>query len=351
MEVQGLNKENTQMKIIVPMAGRGSRLRPHTLTIPKPLIPVAGQPIVHRLIKDIAYVLKQPIEEIAFVLGDPAFFGDDVVDSLTHLAHSLGANASIYRQDQPLGTGHAIMSAKDSLSGPAVIAYADTLIRAEFDLDPNADAVIWTKEVDNPEAYGVVKLNENNDIIELVEKPKTFVSNQAVIGIYYFKDVAVLKQKLQEVLDENVKNGGEYQINDGIKRMMADGKVFKTGTVSEWMDCGNKDITLETNSKMLGFLSNEGVEQMIAPSVKLENSKIIEPCFIDEDVILKNSAIGPNVSIGSHCIIENSTVKNSLIQSNTTIKNANLVEAMIGNHVQFDGKFTKISIGDYSVLE
>ena len=148
------------MKIIVPMAGRGSRLRPHSLTVPKPLIPVAGQPIVHRLVKDIAKVLNQPIEEIAFVLGDPAWFGDDVVASLKDLAKSLGAKASIYRQDQPLGTGHAIMCAKESLSGPAVIAYADTLIRASFNLDPEADAVLWVKQVEKPEAYGVVKFND-----------------------------------------------------------------------------------------------------------------------------------------------------------------------------------------------
>ncbi|WP_100610440.1 sugar phosphate nucleotidyltransferase [Confluentibacter lentus] len=339
------------MKIIVPMAGRGSRLRPHSITVPKPLIPVAGQPIVHRLVKDIAKVLKQPIEEVAFVLGDPAWFGDDVVESLKKLATDLGAKASIYRQDQPLGTGHAIMCAKPSLSGQAVIAYADTLIRAEFDLDPAADSVIWTKQVDNPEAYGVVKLNEKQEIVELVEKSKTFISDQAVIGIYYFKDVAVLKDKLQEVLDENVMNGGEYQINDGIKRMMADGKVFKTGTVDEWMDCGNKAITLETNTKMLGFLKADGEEQLIAASVKLDNSKIIEPCFIGEHVILKNTTIGPNVSIGNHCVVENTTVKNSLIQNHTVIKNANLDNAMIGNYVEFNGDFKSISIGDYSVLE
>lgn len=333
------------------MAGRGSRLRPHSLTVPKPLIPVAGQPIVHRLVKDIAKVLKQPIEEVAFVLGDPAFFGDDVVESLTELAEDLGAKASIYRQDQPLGTGHAIMSAKPSLSGPAVIAYADTLIRAEFDLDPSADSVIWTKQVDNPEAYGVVKLNDNQEIVELVEKPETFVSDQAVIGIYYFKDVAVLKAKLQEVLDENVMNGGEYQINDGIKRMMADGKVFKTGTVDEWMDCGNKNVTLETNTKMLGFLKADGEEQLVDDSVVLENSEVIEPCFIAKGTVLKNTTVGPNVSIGKDCVIENSTVKNSLIQNQTTIKNANLDEAMIGNHVKYNGDFTKISIGDYTVME
>ena len=181
------------MKIIVPMAGRGSRLRPHTLTIPKPLIPVAGKPIVHRLITDIAAILKEEIEEIAFILGDPAWFGDAVVESLIELANGLGAKASIYRQLDPKGTGHAIMCAEPSLSGPAVIAYADTLIRANFNLDKEADSVIWTKQVNNPEAYGVVNLNDKNEIIELVEKPTQFVSDQAVIGIYYFKDVGVLK--------------------------------------------------------------------------------------------------------------------------------------------------------------
>lgn len=333
------------------MAGRGSRLRPHSLTVPKPLIPVAGQPIVHRLVKDIAKVLKQPIEEIAFVLGDPAFFGEDVVESLTKLAEDLGAKASIYRQDQPLGTGHAIMSAKPSLSGPAVIAYADTLIRAEFDLDPTADSVIWTKHVSNPEAYGVVKLNKDQNIVELVEKPETFVSDQAVIGIYYFKDVAVLKEKLQEVLDENIMNGGEYQINDGIKRMMADGRIFKTGTVDEWMDCGNKAVTLETNAKMLGFLTADQEEELIHSSVVLENSKIIEPCFIGKGTVLKNATVGPHVSIGTNCVIENASVKYSLIQNQTHIKNATLDEAMIGNHVTYNGEYTKISVGDYSVLE
>ena len=333
------------------MAGRGSRLRPHTLTVPKPLIPVAGQPIVHRLVKDIAKVINEPIEEIAFILGDPAFFGDDVVKSLQALAQSLGANVSVYRQDQPLGTGHAIMCAKESLSGPAVIAYADTLIRADFNLDPDADAVIWVKQVERPEAYGVVKLNEKNEIIELVEKPKDFISDLAVIGIYYFKDVSILKSELQHVLDNNIVNGGEYQINDGIKRMMANGNIFKTGEVDEWMDCGNKAVTVDTNNRMLGFLQKDGEEQMIASSVQLNNSKILEPCYIGENVIISNSTVGPNVSIGDDCELTNVTVKNSLIQSHNTIKNANLDGAMIGNHVHYDGHFKTVSIGDYSVLE
>jgi glucose-1-phosphate thymidylyltransferase len=332
------------------MAGRGSRLRPHSLTVPKPLIPIANKPIVHRLVRDIANILSEPVEEIAFILGDPAFFGDEVVKSLEELAKSLGAKASIYRQLQPLGTGHAIMCAEPSLSGPAVVAYADTLIRADFELDPAADAVIWTKEVDRPEAYGVVKLNEKDEITELVEKPQEFVSNQAVIGIYYFKEIADLKTELQYVIDNEIINGGEYQINDGIKRLMASGNIFKTGTVDEWMDCGNKQVAIDTNTRVMKFMVSDGSEEL-KTNATLENSTIIEPCVIADDVVLKNATVGPHVSIGSGSVIENSTIKNSLIQTNTTIKNADLDLAMIGNHVKYDGNFKHISIGDYSVME
>lgn len=330
------------------MAGRGSRLRPHTLTVPKPLIPIAGKPIVHRLVEDIAKVLDEKIDEIAFVIG--ADFGEQVENDLRQIAESLGAKASIYIQDKPLGTGHAIMCAKDSLDGPAVIAYADTLFKADFSLNREADGVIWVKQVENPSAYGVVKLNENREITDLVEKPKDYVSDLAVIGIYYFKDVAVLKNELQQVLDQNIIRGGEYQINDGIEAMKKNGLKFVPGKVNEWMDCGNKAVTVETNSRMLNFLHRDG-EKLISDSLKIENSEIIEPCFIGENVELKNAKIGPNVSIGDGCKILDSTIKNSLIQAETEIKNANLDQAMIGNHAKFNGKFTAISIGDYSVLE
>lgn len=336
------------MKIIVPMAGRGSRLRPHTLTIPKPLIPVAGKPIVHRLVEDIAGVLNQQIDEIAFIIHES--FGQKVEEELLAIAQKLGAKGTIYYQNEALGTGHAIMCAKESLSGPAVIAYADTLIRADFDLDKEADSVIWVKQVDQPEAFGVVKLNANNEIVELVEKPATFVSDLAVIGIYYFKDIAVLKNELQLVLDNNIIHGGEYQINEGIKQMMAKGMKFVPGKVEEWMDCGNKNVTVETNSRMLGFLHTDG-ESLVDESVKLENATIIPPCYIGKNVVLINATVGPNVSLGDGCHVVNSTVKNSLVQTHSHIKNAVLDNAMIGNHASFDGNFTSISIGDYSVLE
>ena len=337
------------MKIIVPMAGRGSRLRPHTLTVPKPLVPVAGTPIVEQLVNDIAQVVNQPISEVAFVLGDPAFFGDDVVQHLTQVAKNLGAKASTYRQLDPLGTGHAIMCAEASLEGPAVVAYADTLIRADFAIDPTADAQIWVKKVAQPEAYGVVQLDTTNAITELLEKPKEFVSDLAVIGIYYFKAIEELKAELQQVIEQQLTHGGEYQINDGIKGMMAKGKRFVPGEVKEWMDCGNKEITVETNSKMLRFLAAEGKE-LIDPSAILENTTLTPPCYIGKNVVLKNVTLGPGVSIGEGTQVINSTLKDSIIQKNSVVENAQLEKAMIGNHVRYNGAYTSISIGDYSEL-
>jgi glucose-1-phosphate thymidylyltransferase len=196
----------------------------------------------------------------------------------------------------------------------------------------------------------VVELNEQHEIVSLVEKPTSYVSDLAVIGIYYFKEVAQLKQALKEVIDLRISHSGEYQINDGIKRMMAEGKRFVTGAVTDWMDCGNKQVTVETNARMLDHLHAEG-EPLIADDLVLEHSTVIGPCAIAAGVRLVNSIIGPHVSIGPNTVVENATLTNSIIQSNSFIKNCTLDQAMIGNHVIFDGSFTKVSLGDYTVLE
>jgi len=335
------------MKIIVPMAGRGSRLRPHTLTVPKPLIPIAGKPIVHRLVEDIAGVINQPIDEIAFIIHKD--FGPQVEKELVAIAEKLGAHGTIYYQNEALGTAHAIMCAKDSMLGPIVVAYADTLFRADFTLDTSADSVIWVKQVDDPSAFGVVKL-EDGRIVDFVEKPKDFVSDLAIIGIYYFKSGETLREELQYLLDNNVVKGGEYQLTDGLENMKSKGHKFVPGKVDEWMDCGNKNVTVETNSRLLGFLQADG-EDLVSENVKMENSTVIPPCHIADDVILINATVGPNVSLGRGCHVTDSTIKNSLVQTHAHIRNANLDNAMIGNHATFDGKFTSVSIGDYSTLE
>jgi len=334
------------MKIIVPMAGIGSRLRPHTLTIPKPLTLLAGKPIVQRLVEDIVKVVDQKVDEIAFVIGPS--FPKDTEEKLMHIAKSLDAVGKVFVQEQALGTAHAIQCAKESLNGPCVVAFADTLFKADFTLDSNTDGAIWVKQVDEPSAYGVVKLKD--DIItDFVEKPQEFVSDLAIIGIYYFNKGEILRDEIQYLLDNDITEKGEFQLTNALENMKQNGMKFVPGTVSEWMDCGNKDITVETNGRVLQFAQKEG-QNLVSDNVVLENSKIIEPCYIGENVVLKNTTIGPNVSLGDGSLVENSTINNSLIQTNTTIKNAKLSNAMIGNHAYFDGKFTSVSIGDYSVL-
>ncbi|APD06307.1 glucose-1-phosphate thymidylyltransferase [Flavobacteriaceae bacterium UJ101] len=334
------------MKIIVPMAGRGSRLRPHTLTVPKPLIPIAGKPIVQRLVEDITEVLNEKVEEIAFIIGD---FGKEVEDDLITIAERLGAKGTIYQQDQPLGTAHAIHCAKDSLEGPVVVAFADTLFTADFKIDADSDGVIWVKQVDDPSAFGVVKLDDDGFITELIEKPQTPVSDLAIIGIYYFKDGNALKNELQYLIDNKVIVNGEYQLTDALENLKEKGTQFIPGKVNEWMDCGNKKVTIETNSKTLKL--KDGVEQLIDESALIEDTLIIPPCYIGEGAVIKNSKIGPYVSVGKRTRIEDCNITESLIQKDTVITNANLNKAMIGNNATYVGVARNVSLGDYSVLD
>ncbi len=334
------------MKIIVPMAGIGSRLRPHTLTIPKPLTLIAGKPIVQRLVEDIVKVVDQKVDEIAFVIGPS--FPKDTREKLMKIAKNLNAVGKVFVQEQALGTAHAIQCAKESLSGPCVVAFADTLFKADFTLDADMDGAIWVKQVDEPSAYGVVKV-DNGIITDFVEKPQEFISDLAIIGIYYFKSGEILRNEIQYLLDNNIKDKGEFQLTNALENMKQKGLKFVPGKVNEWMDCGNKDITIETNSKVLQFAKIDG-QNLVSKNVSLEDSKIIDPCYIGENVVLKNTTIGPNVSLGNNCVVENSTIKNSLIQTNTKIINANLNNAMIGNHAYFNGDFTSVSIGDFSIL-
>ena len=334
------------MKIIVPMAGRGSRLRPHTLTIPKPLIPVGGKPIVHRLVEDIASICSDKIDEIAFVIGD---FGTEVEQELIQVAEKLGAKGSIYYQEQPLGTAHAVYCAKELLDGPVVVAFADTLFKADFKLDATVDGILWVKQIEDPSAFGVVKLNENSEIIDFVEKPQTFVSDLAMIGIYYFKKGEDLRNEIEYLLDNKIIKSGEYQLPDALRRLTEAGNKFKPGKVEEWLDCGNKEVTVHTNQRVLEYDAEKGIDN-IANDVKTENAVIIQPCYIGKNVSLKNAIVGPHVSIGEGSIVENAIVKNTIIQQKTMINNALLQDSMIGNLASYTGKVADISLGDYSTI-
>lgn len=334
------------MKIIVPMAGKGSRLRPHTLTIPKPLIPIAGKPIVQRLVEDIAKVAGEKIEEVAFIIGD---FGAEVEASLVKIAENLGAKASIYTQDIALGTAHAIKCAEASMTGNVVVAFADTLFRADFTLDTNSDGVIWVKKVEDPSAFGVVKLDDYGFITDFIEKPQTFVSDLAIIGIYYFNSAEKLMAEINHIMDNNIKVSGEYQLTTALENLRQAGAKFSLGKVDDWMDCGNKNATVETNGKILEYEKDEFTE--FPQSANIQNSLIIQPCYIGEGVEISNSKIGPYVSLGKGTKVINSNIDNSLIQEKTVIDHGNLSNSMIGSSAHYFGVAREISLGDFSVLD
>ncbi|WP_146896548.1 sugar phosphate nucleotidyltransferase [Adhaeribacter aerolatus] len=334
------------MKIIVPMAGMGKRMRPHTLTVPKPLVPIAGKPIVQRLVEDIAKVCAEPIEEVAFIIGD---FGKEVENRLLKIAESVGARGTISYQDKPLGTAHAILCAKESLEGNVVVAFADTLFKADFTLDTSADGTIWVQQVEDPRPFGVVKLNDSGEITDFVEKPEHFVSDLAIIGIYYFKDGAYLREELQYLLDNNILDKGEFQLTNALENMKNKGTRFIPGKISEWLDCGNKDATVYTNQRYLSYLQDS--DGLISQTARINNSVVIPPVFIGENAILDNAVVGPYVSVGNGTQISDSVISNSIVQENTVIKFANITNSMLGSFVNYKGTQADLSLGDYNALK
>jgi glucose-1-phosphate thymidylyltransferase len=334
------------MKVIVPMAGRGSRLRPHTLTVPKPLVPVGGKPIVHRLVEDIAALCSEPIDEIGFVIGD---FGPEIEAELIKVAEKLGAKGSIFYQDKPLGTAHAVLCAEKLLDGPVVVAFADTLFRANFKIDPEVDGILWVKQIEDPSAFGVIKMNEAREIIDFVEKPKEFVSDLAMIGVYYFKEGEKLANELNYLVENGIIKSGEYQLPDALRRLTEKGMRFMPGEVDEWLDCGNKVVTVITNQRVLEYDSEKGID-LVDASAKLLNSVIIPPCYIGKDVVLENSVVGPHVSLGKGSVVTNSIIKNSILQHHSIIIDANLKDSMLGSYSKYKGLARDLSLSDYSII-
>lgn len=326
------------------MAGKGKRMRPHTLTTAKPLIHVAGKPIVQRLVEDITQVCGQKVNEIAFVIGPD--FGAEVEQNLIKVAESQGAKGSIYYQEKALGTAHAIMCAKEAIKGKTVVAFADTLFKADFVMDTGKEGVIWVQKIEDPSQFGVVKISKEGHITDFVEKPKEFVSDLAIIGIYYFKDGDYLKSELQYLLDNNITDKGEFQLTNALENMKKKGTKFVPGEVTEWLDCGNKNATVYTNQRVLEF--DRGKPSLKGKGIKSKDSVIIEPCFIGDNVEIVNSVVGPHVSIGAGTIVDSSVVKNSIVQKEAKIKNAVVSNSMIGTGAEVSGRGTDLSVSDYS---
>lgn len=328
------------MKIIIPMAGVGKRMRPHTLTVPKPLLKIAGKSIVERLVDNLS--VRENIEEIHFVIGN---FGEDVELTLKKLAAAKGAKGFIHYQDEPLGTAHAVYCANEALRGDVLIAFADTLFVGDFSIEKNDEAIIWTKIVDNPEAYGVVKEDMNERIIDFCEKPKSYVSNKAIIGIYYFKKGELLREEIKYLLDNNIKVGKEYQLTDALKNLLSKNLLIKSRVINEWLDCGNKDEYLKSCMRITELENFEF-------SKYADKGNVIKaPVFIGRNVSIKNSKIGPGVCIEDNAIINNSLLENSIIGRRSIIYESKLINSIIGNECFIKNGDGELNIGDFNSYE
>ncbi|MFW5879227.1 MAG: sugar phosphate nucleotidyltransferase [bacterium] len=331
------------MNIIIPMAGMGKRMRPHTLTRPKPLIKIAGKTIVQRLVEDIVAVAGEQPEHIGFVVGQ---FGDDVENELLDLARQHGAQGHIFYQDNPLGTGHAVFCAGELLKGPVIVAFADTLFDADFHLDDAADGIIWVKEVDDPSQFGVVSTDEDHVITAFIEKPDDFVSNKAIIGIYYFKEAQHLYYELNNLMDQGIIVNGEYQLTDALENLKNKQQKLITAVVKEWLDCGNVSVTLFANKRMLELNKWENTDD----HPDMINSIVIEPCYIGHNVRLINSIVGPYVSVHDDVVIYDSRIDNSIVNDQAEISRLNGSDCMIGADTVVQQKAMSLDIGDFSKI-
>jgi glucose-1-phosphate thymidylyltransferase len=331
------------MNIIIPMAGLGKRMRPHTLTTAKPLLPIAGKPMVHRLVEDITRLAPEKVDHIGFIIHPS--FGKQVEADLKQVAQEVGAIGKIFYQEEAKGISHALLFAGELFTGKVIVAFADTLFKANFKLDTSKDGIIWVQKVSDPSQFGVVQLDQQGFITALVEKPAQFVSDLAIIGIYYFRDGEALRKEMQHLIDHDIKEKGEYQFTSALEGMRKHGAKFVTGEVEEWLDCGNKNATVQTNARYLELIKNR---DLIAKDIKLINSQIIEPCFIGAGVTIENSVIGPHVSVGESTKIKNSRIWNSIIQKNCQIENLVTQNSMLGNSVQLSESVRDLSIGDFS---
>lgn len=330
------------MKLIVPMAGRGTRLRPHTHVTPKPLLPVCGVPMVERIIQTIGRVLPRRLEEAVFVLGPD--FGQDVRDRLTEICARLGIRAAFAVQDRPLGTAHAVAQAGEHLREECVVVFADTLFEMEAvpALD-DADALIWVKHVDDPRRFGVVVKDADGRITDFVEKPQEPISHEAIIGIYYIRDGEALAREIRYLLEHGVTGaGGEYQLTDALDRMLKAGLVFRTATVSEWLDAGTIPALKETTKAYLDK------ERSAPPQGTLENAVLVEPVFVGPDAVVKDSVVGPYVAIHGGARVEGSVLRDTIVFAGARVEGSVLEDAVVGQYAEVRGFAGSLNIGDHA---
>ncbi len=329
------------MKLIIPMAGRGTRVRPHSHTTPKPLLPVAGTMIIERIVETFARTLDRTVTEIVYILGPD--FGKEIEATLTEMSERHNAKAIFKVQETALGTAHAVACADEHLEGEVIIVFADTLFDSKEKVSvEDADSVIWLKEVDDPSRFGVA-VHEGDKITGFVEKPSEPISKLAIIGVYYFRKGEDLMKEIQYLIDNDITgHGKEYQLTDALDRLLKDGKIFRKATVDEWLDCGTLPAWLDTSGIILGK-EKHSYDEYPGTTIK-------PPVFIGEGVSIEACDIGPNVSIESGATLSKSQISNSIVQSGASITGSSLSDSSIGKRATVDGIQGEIHVGDDSQL-
>jgi glucose-1-phosphate thymidylyltransferase len=330
------------MNIIIPMAGIGKRMRPHSLSVPKPLMKIAGKAIVQRLIEELIKSINLKVSNIGFVIGD---FGKDVENELLNISKKVNSKGRIYYQKEAMGTAHAIYCADELLNSEVIVAFADTLFKADFKINNESEAVIWVYRVEDPHNYGVVKENDRNIVTDFIEKPKQKISDKAIVGIYYFKNGDLLKSEIKNIIRNKVLIDGEYQLTTVLENMKNKGLEFNVSEVDEWLDCGNKDTFISTNARILEHMNKK---ELLCDNVIVMNSKIINPCYIGTNVKISNSIIGPYVSIEENTEISKCIISDSIIYNNSIIKGIVTSKSIIGSNVEYLRNDEELNIGDFS---
>jgi glucose-1-phosphate thymidylyltransferase len=332
------------MKLIVPMAGRGTRVRPHSHVTPKPLLKVKGKSIVERIVDTFARVLPQVPDEGVFVLGPD--FGQDIRDQLTAICEERGMDAHFPVQREALGTAHAVGCAEEHLEGDGVVVFADTLFHREDEItiEEDADVVAFVREVDDPRRFGIA-VRDGEQVTKLIEKPDDPVSNEALIGIYYVNELADLKTEIDYLIENDMKGaGGEYQLTDAFDRRLQKDDVFTTASVDAWMDCGTIPALLETTGRILDRESDDLCQGTVTDSV------IHEPVYVGPDATIENAVVGPHVSVEAGATVENAVVRDSIVFSEASVENAVLTDSVVGRHAVVEQEIQSVNVGDHSEI-
>ncbi len=328
------------MKIIIPTAGYGTRLRPHTWSKPKPLVTVAGKPVLGHVLD---MFTKLPIiDEVTFIIG---YLGEQIEEYVSTAYPELPSRYIV--QKELIGQSHAIWLAREGMTGPMLMIFVDTIIEVDLSnlMSEEADALGWVKEVPDPRRFGVADVDQDGWVRQLVEKPQDVSNNLAIVGFYYFQKSEDLISAIVEQMERKTQLKGEFYLVDAINIMLEQGLKMRVQPIEEWHDCGKPDTLLETNR----YLLENGRDNSTAASQR-EAIVVVPPVFIDPSADIERSVIGPHVSIGPGCVIKNSLIQNSLVDANSEITDSSLSDSLIGREARVIGRYRSLNVGDSSEI-